>query len=325
MSAPTCPFCKEPIREEIVLFGGHCPSCMMEIVGEEAPTDPGRVVEVRVDLPRPMLEQERRRRPAWAMVALVGLGAAGGWWFASRQGAGDVAGGDGFYVVPLSEHRDVPLPEALRPKPAPEPAPAPTPAKPAEDLAAKLPDISQAADVLEDEPLPTIAAREEVESPSAPVPRKARKSRKAREVIVAEAPPEKVEIGPSLAAASVAPNPLDAFKVGVAGPEERLFEGGPLEDPQQVMRMARRVMNAGAGQVRHCYEMRLKADPSLAGAWTVSFVLGASGKAEKVAVSGEELSDPELEACIASVVGDWSFHPVASPMEVSKRFRFGRG
>ena len=36
-----CPFCGAEIREEVSLYGGTCASCLIEIPGEEAPTDPG--------------------------------------------------------------------------------------------------------------------------------------------------------------------------------------------------------------------------------------------------------------------------------------------
>ena len=36
-----CPFCKAEITEDTARFGGHCPSCLIEIPGEEAATDPG--------------------------------------------------------------------------------------------------------------------------------------------------------------------------------------------------------------------------------------------------------------------------------------------
>ena len=46
MEAPrqaTCPFCKGGISADVVQFGGNCPHCLLEIPGEEAPTDPGLV------------------------------------------------------------------------------------------------------------------------------------------------------------------------------------------------------------------------------------------------------------------------------------------
>jgi outer membrane biosynthesis protein TonB len=36
-----CPFCSAEISEDLVLYGGACPGCLIDIPGEEAPTDPG--------------------------------------------------------------------------------------------------------------------------------------------------------------------------------------------------------------------------------------------------------------------------------------------
>lgn len=40
-----CPFCKGAVDEEILQFGGRCPSCLIEIPGEEAPTNPGEAAK----------------------------------------------------------------------------------------------------------------------------------------------------------------------------------------------------------------------------------------------------------------------------------------
>lgn len=36
-----CPFCSAEIDEEVMLYGGTCSACLIDIPGEEAPTDPG--------------------------------------------------------------------------------------------------------------------------------------------------------------------------------------------------------------------------------------------------------------------------------------------
>ena len=36
-----CPFCKGEVDDDVLTFGGRCPSCLIEIPGDEAPTDPG--------------------------------------------------------------------------------------------------------------------------------------------------------------------------------------------------------------------------------------------------------------------------------------------
>lgn len=66
-----CPFCNTTVDEDLIRFGGTCPSCYGEIPGEEAATDPGEVVKaalVQADEAR-----VRRRMLVPALVTLVVL------------------------------------------------------------------------------------------------------------------------------------------------------------------------------------------------------------------------------------------------------------
>ena len=63
-----CPFCKGDVDEDILTFGGRCPRCLIEIPGEEAPTDPGG--EARAAQEAAEAEAEKRS-PAGKLVAAV--------------------------------------------------------------------------------------------------------------------------------------------------------------------------------------------------------------------------------------------------------------
>lgn len=42
-----CPFCRAAVSPDLLRNGGRCPSCLIEIPGEEAPTNPGELAQAR--------------------------------------------------------------------------------------------------------------------------------------------------------------------------------------------------------------------------------------------------------------------------------------
>ena len=40
-----CPFCGSEVGEDLLINGGHCPQCLIEIPGEDTPTDPGEAAK----------------------------------------------------------------------------------------------------------------------------------------------------------------------------------------------------------------------------------------------------------------------------------------
>lgn len=55
----TCPFCRAPVSEELLRVGGRCSSCLIEIPGEEAATNPGEVAVAQ----QAAAEAAQRRSP----------------------------------------------------------------------------------------------------------------------------------------------------------------------------------------------------------------------------------------------------------------------
>lgn len=66
-----CPFCNTNVNEDLLRFGGTCPSCFGEIPGEEAATDPGEAANAA--LVQADEERVRRRMLIPAIVALIVL------------------------------------------------------------------------------------------------------------------------------------------------------------------------------------------------------------------------------------------------------------
>ena len=96
----TCPFCNKEISEELTLYGGYCPHCLIEVPGEEAATDPG----VPLEDEKPTSSSGGR---VWVVSALVVVCVAVGWWWTQD---GTTSSGGGFRgarpAVPLSAHQD---------------------------------------------------------------------------------------------------------------------------------------------------------------------------------------------------------------------------
>jgi hypothetical protein len=120
----TCPFCSTGISEELSLYGGRCTSCLIEIPGEEAATDPGIA-------PADSHASVGIGTKGRGVSIGVGIGvlALGGWWMNIDDGGG--AGMGQFrrskLSVPLSAHEDQQYVEAPEPvqvvKPTPKAAP----------------------------------------------------------------------------------------------------------------------------------------------------------------------------------------------------------
>lgn len=66
-----CPFCRGVVPPDVALHGGNCPHCMLEIPGEEAPTDPGAQLRAKHDAERKVAEARLRKLRAVRNVLAV--------------------------------------------------------------------------------------------------------------------------------------------------------------------------------------------------------------------------------------------------------------
>ncbi len=69
----------------------------------------------------------------------------------------------------------------------------------------------------------------------------------------------------------------------------------------------RRVVMRNLGQVRHCYEQALAAQPDAQGRVTVRFVISPSGAVSASSVAASTFPVPATAQCIAAAVGRWAF------------------
>ena len=75
-----CPFCGTDVSEEILQYGGNCPSCFIEIPGDEAPTDVGQI-SADDGLDDIELGSKSNGLLFGVVAVLLVAGGVGGWWF----------------------------------------------------------------------------------------------------------------------------------------------------------------------------------------------------------------------------------------------------
>lgn len=75
--------------------------------------------------------------------------------------------------------------------------------------------------------------------------------------------------------------------------------------PEVVQRTARRHF----GELRACYEIALREDPTLSGKVSIKLVIGATGRVVSSADAGSEIRAPEVAECVAKRFAEIAFPP----------------
>lgn len=266
---------------------------MLEIPGEEAPTDPGAHVRAQQAALRQVeARSQRHRRGAGYLVGalvMVGLVAAGGWRLQKEREA-LTYNLDDYYVMPLEDI--VVAAEAVPEEPAAVPAPDVVATRSRTNSASKAPLAVATA--------PEGAAGSGMRSGAAG----------------GDALP------PDLAAAMAqgGSTTLGGANIAVTRPDV------VLSDPAEIKAMIGRVLSGSRPQLNACYQQRLKQVEGLRGTWDVQFTVGTSGAATDIAARGRDRQDGELESCMARAVAGWRFSRVARPVgPVQVPFQFSAG
>jgi TonB family protein len=71
----------------------------------------------------------------------------------------------------------------------------------------------------------------------------------------------------------------------------------------------RSTIRSQLGGVRHCYEMQLKVNPSLAGRIAIQFTIGSSGGVSSCSVTGDSMGNNLVSSCVCRRVQRWRFPP----------------
>ncbi|MEZ4320230.1 MAG: AgmX/PglI C-terminal domain-containing protein [Myxococcota bacterium] len=99
-------------------------------------------------------------------------------------------------------------------------------------------------------------------------------------------------------------------------------DGEVISDPGQIFEMIRVTMAKNQGSLKACYDSALKTNENLEGRWRAAFTVNEKGIATNIAFTGMNMSDGELEKCLASTVSRWKFAKIARPQPVEKSWRF---
>jgi hypothetical protein len=84
-----------------------------------------------------------------------------------------------------------------------------------------------------------------------------------------------------------------------------------------------RYINTRFGQVRTCYERRLKINPLLAGKVDLNIGINTKGKASAISVTKDTVRDPQMISCIKGVIRSWDFpKPEGGKVVIAKQFTF---
>lgn len=295
-AAPACPYCKGTITPELLRAGGNCPHCMLEIPGEEAPTDPG--LEQKKKLAEVHLAHERKKkrnanlRYALLALLLVGVGSAGAW---RMQVAEDelVYELDDVYMAP----RDGLIAHQERPAATPVDPARPTGKKQGTRRDPGLPDPGE---------IPSTATAPITSSGDGP---------SVTFKPGTTGPGGDIAVGSSLAGPG-------ASALGEADIKLKRTNAFVLENDDEILAMAKDVTSTYAPQIEGCVAAKLKADPEFSGAWKVNFTIQTDGTVGKLTAKALETPDAEVEACITRKIGSWGFQKISHEFKVAKTYRF---
>jgi hypothetical protein len=295
LALPVCPFCKGAVPADTLRFGGNCPHCMLEIPGEEAPTDPGIQARQRKEQEDKAQQAKKQRKNRFlgglSLLVLFALGGAGVWAYQTQQEALTYEM-DEYYETPLSELQHAPVPQVAVVG-GPEAGTVdngtgrPTGRKPPEvqPIGTGNPDAGTGPR------RPTFQAGADAQAPTVA----------------------------TTSGSGVGDVGAGQIKVSFVGSDK------VLTDNDEIIAMAKAVINASSPQLQTCYNQRLKAVEGLKGAWEVAFTIGKDGSAKRVAVTGVNGSDPELESCMNRQVSAWKFQKIVKDQPIKKTYRFGAG
>lgn len=303
MASASCPFCSGAIDEELSRFGGPCPHCFNAVPGDEAATDPGVQAQAAEAEAVRVETKQKSTKTAAVVTLLLTLGLASSALLykqhidteAQKQEILSFDDED-MFVVPLED-----LTAAEQERIATERAIAEEAAKAEAQRVAAL----RAAQALEtggdgEEPLGDFSSGD----------RFVDDGEGGRE---ASTEFQEATLGGRSPASSI-----------TGGGTKVVRKGAVLTDKAQIEAMAKNALSSYGGQLKQCYEQRLKEDSSIRGAWTIIFMIEPNGSTSGVGVQANNKSDEALEACMKRNIDNWTFSQINAPFgPIGKTYRFG--
>ncbi len=310
-----CPFCGGSVESDILVNGGVCPHCLIEIPGEETPTDPGEAAQA-VQQAEDNAARKGRTGPLVGVavlgLALVGMGA---WTVLGQQQPEPITiEMNEFSFAGLDAHEDLPVEE---PEEATA-APGSTPRRPAAAVRTPEPSSGDAA-----EPSSAAAAdpRASVGTGGSGGAAPRTGSADAQDAVAAmDTPPTGGQVASS--GSSQLKDPMSLF----SSPASKGVQAIELCSMGEIDQAVRGVMRVKGPQLGQCYNRALKTNENLRGTWEIAFEIQASGKTSGVSVAGRGVADAAFETCLRTQVERWTFPPVCeakAPQPIQSPFKFG--
>lgn len=100
--------------------------------------------------------------------------------------------------------------------------------------------------------------------------------------------------------------------------------GGGAEKMGKIdVKAVKRYINTRFGQVRNCYERRLKINPLLEGEVDLNITINTRGKAGAITINKDTVRDPQMLTCVKGVIRSWQLpKPEGGKVVIAKKFTF---
>ncbi|NOY27007.1 MAG: AgmX/PglI C-terminal domain-containing protein [Oligoflexia bacterium] len=290
-----CPFCKGVVDRATLVGGGTCSHCLIEIPGEEAPTNPGEQALARQHAEEAAAGGGRKPIVMIGAAVLVGLVGLGIWWSTDRAPMRVELDEETFTPIPLAAHQNIYQESAAD-------------AGPSNGGAAG----SSRSAAGHDRRRTVIGGQVARGSSSSSSAGRATLNPAAGSIT------KQVEAIDPTASTTASPGLITGPSISIG--HHSVAE--TLSDPDAISGMIKRVVSRNSRQLQDCYNDRIKIQPELEGRWRVGFEVQKTGAVEMVEVHALTGSDPELERCMAGKLSRWHFQRIANPQGVSKNYSF---
>ena len=75
-------------------------------------------------------------------------------------------------------------------------------------------------------------------------------------------------------------------------------------------------------EIKKCYELELKSNPSLKGKVSVRFIVDTDGSTESVEVNESSIKSQRMQSCIVSKISSWNFSRPRNNSKVTVNYPF---
>ncbi len=312
-----CPFCKGTISKDLERYGGNCPHCLLEVPGDDAPTDPGLELQ-KQQAQEEEIKVKKHKRGNWligavAFCAFVFAISGGAWWYSASQ--------ESMYYDP-QVYFQVPLEEI------------------------NIADFLREAEAAEAQAKVDAAAKAAAQARNGSGSGNGGRNINAGSV-AATGNGGELSMGGDPNGTQGGSRPVGIRNGGggtattpdVKGPDGAIASAGGmatarsglsnnsdvLSDPAEIQAMVTRALKIYKNQLINCYVQRQKTVSDLRGTWTISFTIQQDGSVKGARAKEAKNRDPEVDQCMARNMAAWRFEPIAKDFPVNASYNLTPG